>query len=116
MASLTISVTDESGAVVQRAAVTILNEAKQTKVTKDTDENGRVALSVEPGSYRFSVMSPGFREWHQQIGIENADSRTIEVKLTPGSCSPCLEVQVFPWWNKLMPISPPMDDVWVDEQ
>jgi hypothetical protein len=114
-ASLTVSVTDESGSVVPRAAVTIVNEAKQTKVTKDTDENGHAVLSVEPGSYRFSVASPGFREWHQQIGIENADSRRIEVKLKVGGCSgPCLTV-VPQWLNELMPMSPPLDSIWVEQ-
>jgi Carboxypeptidase regulatory-like domain len=114
-ASLTVSVTDESGAVVPRAAVTIVNEAKQTKVTKDTDENGRAALSVDPGSYQFSVNVPGFREWHQEIGIANADSRRIEVKLKVGSCSPCLTVSVPQWLNELMPMSPPLDSVWVEQ-
>jgi hypothetical protein len=117
-ASLTVSVTDESGSVVPRAAVTIVNEAKQTKVTKDTDENGHAALSVDPGSYRFSVNVPGFREWHQQIGIKNADSRRIEVKLKVGGCppGPCLTVTNVPQWlNELMPMSPPSDSVWVEQ-
>jgi hypothetical protein len=116
--SLTVSVSDESGSVVPRAAVTIVNEAKQTKVTRDTDENGHAVLSVEPGSYRFSVNVPGFREWHQQIGIENADSRGIEVKLKAGGCppGPCLTVYNVPQWlNELMPMSPPLDSVWVEE-
>jgi hypothetical protein len=117
-ASLTVSVTDESGSVVPRAAVTIVNEAKQTKVTKYTDENGRAALSVDPGSYRFSVNVLGFREWHQQIGIENTDSRRIEVKLKVGGCppGPCLTVYSVPQWlNELMPMSPPLDSVWVEQ-
>jgi hypothetical protein len=112
--SLTVSVTDESGAVVPRATITIVNEAKQIKVTKYTDENGRAALSVEPGSYRFSVNVPGFREWHQQIGIENADSRSIEVKLKVGGCppGPCLTV-TREWPDALEPVSPPLDTLWV---
>jgi hypothetical protein len=115
-ASLTVSVTDESGAVVPRAAVTIVNEAKQTKVTKDTDENGHAALSVEPGTYRLSVNVPGFREWHQPIGIENANSRRIEVRLKVGGCppGPCVTV-TREWPDALEPVSPPMDSVWVDQ-
>jgi Carboxypeptidase regulatory-like domain len=116
-ASLTVSVTDESGAVVPRAAVTIVNEAKQTKVTKDTDENGHAALSVEPGSYRFSVKDPGFFEWHEQISVENAITRKIEVKLKVYSCppGPCITVSPPLWWNELIPVSPPMDSVWVEQ-
>ena len=115
-ASLTVSVTDESGAVIPRATVTIVNEAQQVKVTKYTDENGHAALSVDPGSYRCSVNVPGFREWHQQIGIANADSRRIEVKLKVGSCGPCLTVNVPQWLNELLSMSPPMDSVWVEEK
>ncbi len=113
--SLTVSVTDESGSVIPRATVTIVNEAQQVKVTKYTDESGRATLSVDPGSYRCSVSTPGFREWHQQIGIENADSRRIEVKLKVGSCGPCLTVYVPQWLNELMPMSPPLDSVWVEQ-
>jgi hypothetical protein len=115
-ASLTVSVTDESGAVIPRATVTIVNEAQQVKATKYTDENGRAALSVDPGSYRCSVSTPGFREWHQQIGIENADSRRIEVKLKVGGCppGPCVTV-TREWPDALEPVSPPMDSVWVGQ-
>jgi hypothetical protein len=118
--SLTIQVTDITGAVIPGAHVTLIsNDATQTNLDGDTDENGRAVLSVNPGGYRLSVSSPGFFKWRQQIDVQDAASRKVEVKLTVGSCPPGPCVTVGPaqqWLNDLMPTSPPTDSIWIEEQ
>ena len=118
--SLTIRVTDVTGAVIPGAHITLIrDETTETKVEADTDENGGAGLSVKPGSYRFSVTMPGFSNWHKQIDVRGAAPQKIEVELRPGGCppGPCVTVgPAWQWLNDLAPISPPMDSVWVDDQ
>lgn len=116
--SLTIRVTDVTGAVIPRAHVALVRD-ETTKISVEalTDENGYAGLSVRPGSYRLSVVSPGFFDWHEQIDVGDAAPQKIQVKLTVGSCPPGPCVTVGPeLLNDLMPISPPMDSIWVEEQ
>jgi hypothetical protein len=117
--SLTIQVTDITGAVIPRAHITLIRDEK-TKiwVHAQTDENGYAGLSVKPGSYRFFVTSPGFFNWDEQIDIGDAAPQKIEAELRPGSCppGPCVTVDHVQQWLNELPTSPPMDSVWVEEQ
>jgi Carboxypeptidase regulatory-like domain len=116
--SLTIRVTDVTGAVIPRAHIALIrDETTKIWVEAETDENGYAGLLVKPGSYRFSVASPGFFDWHEQIDVGDAAAQKIQVKLTVGSCppGPCVTVGTEQL-NELMPISPPMDSIWVEEQ
>jgi hypothetical protein len=115
--SLTIRVTDVTGAVVPRAHIALIrDETTKIWVEAETDENGYAGLLVKPGSYRFSVASPGFFDWHEQIDVGDSAAQKIQVKLTVGSCPPGPCVIVGPELNELMPICPPMDSIWVEEQ
>jgi hypothetical protein len=118
--SLTIRVTDVTGAGIPRAHIALIrSETTKIWAEAETDENGYAGLSVKPGSYRFSVASPGFFDWHEQIDVGDAAAQKIQVKLTVGSCPPGPCVTVGPaqqWLNELMPTSPPMDSIWVEEQ
>jgi Carboxypeptidase regulatory-like domain len=118
--SLTVQVTDISSAVIPRAHITLIrDETTETKVEADTDENGYAGLSVKPGSYRLSVASPGFSNWHKQIDVGDAVWQKIEAELKPGSCppGPCVTVsRGQQWLDQLMPISSPLDSVWVEER
>jgi Carboxypeptidase regulatory-like domain len=114
---LTIRVTDVTGAVIPRAHIALIrDETTKIRVEAETDENGYAGLLVKPDSYRFSVASPGFFDWHEQIDVGDAAARKIQVKLTVGSCPPGPCVTVGRELNELMPISPPMDSIWVEEQ
>ncbi|HZD45700.1 MAG TPA: carboxypeptidase-like regulatory domain-containing protein [Acidobacteriaceae bacterium] len=117
--SLTIRVTDVTGAVIPGAHIALIrDEATKIQMEAETDDNGYAGLSVKPGSYRFSVTMPGFSNWHKQIDVRGAAPQKIEVELRPGGCppGPCVTVGPAQWLNDLAPVSPPMDSVWVDDQ
>jgi hypothetical protein len=116
--SLTIQVTDISGAVIRGAHVTLVRGTTKIWVDAKTDENGYARLSVKPGGYRFFVSSPGFFNWDQQVDIGDAGPQKIEAELRSG-CPPgaglCVTVDpAQKWLNELMPLCPPLDSVWVE--
>ena|ERR1700741_933626 len=118
---LTIQVTDITGALIPGAHVTLVRGTTKIWVEAKTDENGYAQLSVKPGGYRFFVSSPGFFNWDQQVDIGDAGPQKIEAELRKDPCprgvGPCVTVDhVQQWLNELMPISPPMDSIWVEEQ
>src|SRR5262245_35035243 len=58
------TVTDEKGAVIQSAKVTITDEAKKSVIREvTTNDNGRFeALNIQPGLYSIAVEAPGFKK------------------------------------------------------
>jgi carboxypeptidase family protein/TonB-dependent receptor-like protein len=55
-------VTDQSGAIVQNAIVTVTNDATNIATSAKTDERGLYALTgLRPASYTIKVEAPGFR-------------------------------------------------------
>jgi hypothetical protein len=74
-AAISATVTDNSGAVVPKAKVTLKNEASNS--TRDTLTNGSGLFSfvaVPPGSYTVTVTSPGFQPWEQKGIVLNQGS------------------------------------------
>src|SRR5271170_6710989 len=56
-------VTDQSGAVVRKAQITVENVATGVKHLVETNSDGEYfASALEPGSYRVSAESPGFKK------------------------------------------------------
>src|SRR5690242_6664983 len=61
------TVTDESGAVVPNAKVTITDVNKGTAFSADTNESGNFTeAQLTPGSYRVAVEKSGFRRFVQE--------------------------------------------------
>jgi iron complex outermembrane recepter protein len=67
-----------SEGVLQAATVT----AGKTAVL--TDDKGMFSISLEPGKHTLVITHSGYKEVMQELTIENGNTKTIEVSLTPG--------------------------------
>src|SRR5208337_1694207 len=60
--TITGTVTDPSGAVVQKVRITVLNEATNATREAQTNDDGDFTVALlPPGRYRVTAESPGFR-------------------------------------------------------
>jgi hypothetical protein len=80
-ATIAGTVTDQTGAVVADAEVTLVNEATQfTRVVKTNASGEYVASAIPNGSYSITVVKAGF-EHLQRTGIQLAVATTVTVDL-----------------------------------
>ena len=88
------TVTDQSGAVIPGAEVTITNVDTRVKQTATANAQGFAqVLHLPPGKYTANVIANGFSTWEQtEIDIEGTDVRTIYPKLSVGSQAQTVEV------------------------
>src|SRR5580698_7238606 len=87
-------VTDQSGAVIPRAKITITNTATGVNRTLATTGSGEyVAPDLEPGPYTVTVEVPGFDRF-QRVGLQLEVARDVRVdaSLHPGSVATTLSV------------------------
>ena len=95
VAQLTGQVTDPSGAVVINATVTVTNVA--TGIRLETSANGEGYYSfpvLQPGQYKLSVESQGFRPVTQSgIILRVNQSARIDVKLEVGQTTEAITVE-----------------------
>jgi hypothetical protein len=86
-ATLTGTVTDATGAVVQGATVVVHNNETNTEVrTVSTDASGSFTITNLPAAgYTITVKSPGFRSYiANNVVLHVAEKRTIDAQLRPG--------------------------------
>jgi hypothetical protein len=71
------TVTDQSGAIVQNAIVTVTNDATNIATSAKTDEKGLYALTgLRPASYTIKVEAPGFRGEQRKDLVLGVDQQT----------------------------------------
>jgi hypothetical protein len=89
------TVSDASGAVVSRAAVTLVNAGTGAQRIVSTDGGGNFNFSnIDVGTYNLSVKAQGFETFSQpDIVITARESRRIEAALQLGSESQTVTVQ-----------------------
>jgi hypothetical protein len=88
------TVTDQSGAVVPGAQVTLTNQDTQVTQSAASNSQGLVQiLHLPPGRYQITVTAAGFGTWEQKgIDIEGTDIRTVYPKLNVGTTEARVEV------------------------
>lgn len=87
-------VTDESGAAVPNAAVTVTETSTNASQTLKTDSEGRyTATLVLPGTYKVQVALNGFGTSVQNgIHVQVAQTSTADFKLSVGQTAQAVEV------------------------
>jgi hypothetical protein len=87
-------VTDQAGAVVPNATVTILNEGTRLTRVVRTNENGQyVAYSFPTGQITVTAECPGFQKLVRSgIQLTAADTLTVDLRLTVGNVQETVEV------------------------
>ena len=80
------TVTDQAGAVIPAAKVTLTNEATQFTRAVETNQSGQyVVSSFPPGKIRLEMQHPGFQKL-VRTGVEltAADTLTVNLQLQVG--------------------------------
>ena len=87
-------VTDQSGAIVSRASVTLTRVDTSTKTKTVTDDSGRYQfVNITPGPYQVDVDAPGFKHFTRtSIDVQVATSVRIDASLPIGAASEVVEV------------------------
>src|SRR5437868_6235407 len=88
------TVTDQTGAVIGGANVTVTNTETGVARTLVADEAGEyVAPNLNPGKYSVRVMVPGFQTVERQnIGLEVGKDARIDAQLSPGQVTETITV------------------------
>lgn len=84
--SLSGTITDSTGAVVQGAAVVLTNEDTNFARTTTTNSDGRWTITVLPvGSYKVTYEKDGFKKAvDENVSVEASVPRTVQVELEVG--------------------------------
>ena len=86
-------ISDQSGAVIPGATVTLQDLATQEQRVATTNEVGRYNFgSVAPGNYAVKVMAAGFKATESNITVEVGKSFTVNLQLAVGQASQTVEV------------------------
>src|SRR5438552_7850426 len=93
--SVSGTVTDQSGAGVPRAHVTLINRATSVQKEADADESGHYTITaVPPGNYDLKVTASGFKRLTQTILSVSVNTVTnADVKLQVGHVSEQVTVE-----------------------
>ncbi len=80
------SVTDQNGAVVQNAEVTVTNvETNSSRTVNGGDDGTYEVPLLDPGKYKVSVKAPSFPETiRENITVQTASTEVVDVTLTAG--------------------------------
>ncbi len=102
LGSLNGTVTDVSGAVVQKAAVKIRNVATNLEVTAESKNDGSFSFADLPiGTYEVTFTRDGFKTAvYNQILVQGSRTATVNAKLQPGAVATTVTVQATPLLNE----------------
>jgi hypothetical protein len=92
------SVTDQTGAALASANVTLANINTGVNATKQTDDSGLYVFDyVDPGTYTITVEASGFGKFTQQnITVQSGGDVTVNASLNPGSLQQSVTVEAAP--------------------
>jgi carboxypeptidase family protein len=88
------TITDTSGGAIQKATITVTNDATGLPRTTTTDDSGfYVVTNLQPGNYTVSAEQQGFKKSVKTGYTLVADGRlTIDITLEPGAVSESVTV------------------------
>jgi hypothetical protein len=101
LGSLNGTVTDVSGAVVQKAAVKIRNLATNLEITAESKNDGSFSAANLPiGTYEVTFAKDGFKTAvYNQILVQGNRTSTVNAKLQPGAVASEVTVTATPLLN-----------------
>ena len=92
------TVSDQTGAVVQKAEVTVTNTETNVARTVNGGDDGTYEVPLlEPGKYKVSVKAASFQETVQEnITVQTASTEVVDVVLTAGNVGGVVTVTMAP--------------------
>ncbi len=109
VATLNVSVTDFSGAVIPGATIKALAGQEEVAVRR-TGQDGKAVLRLAPGSYQIRAEDRGFRSEGIQLEVADNSPASHLFRLQPGGGS---TVEVIPLGPPFELWKAPLDDVWI---
>jgi len=102
LGSITGTVTDSSGAVIQQASISVRDVATNLVVTAQTKNDGSYSVFDLPiGTYEVTVTKDGFeKEVYSQILVQGGATRTVNATLQPGAVTTSVTVEASPLLNQ----------------
>jgi hypothetical protein len=92
--TITGTVTDNTGAVVPNAKITIVNKATEiSRATLSSSEGLYSAPALQPGDYEVRCEMPGFRVTVVNVSVQAGGSATADVKLEVGGNKEIVSVE-----------------------
>jgi iron complex outermembrane recepter protein len=93
-ATITGTVTDGKGGVLQNASVHVKNEATNEVSTSKVDAQGRFSIdSLAPGRYTVEISAAGFSVNHRDVQLAAGQNQDISVALVVGDVSQQITVE-----------------------
>lgn len=93
-AKLTGTVTDQSGAVIAGANVTITDFSGGRKSTVSSENGNYSFISLEPGVYNLSITAAGFKSYQADaLTVPAGETVTVDGSLTPAGASTEVNVE-----------------------
>lgn len=91
-------ISDQTGAALPSATVTLTNTKTGVKETKTTDNAGLYVFGyVDPGTYTITVDASGFGRFVQEnIAVQSASDVTVNATLNPGTLQQSVTVTAAP--------------------
>ncbi|MGC2237584.1 MAG: TonB-dependent receptor [Pyrinomonadaceae bacterium] len=87
------NITDQAGAAVPGATVTVTDLGTNREVSAVTNEEGAFTLlALQPGRYRVSVAQSNFKTTKQEVTLEVAQNATLDFSLEPGAVTETVTV------------------------
>jgi hypothetical protein len=87
------TVTDQAGAVVSGATLTLTNNENGLVLTATSNNAGELNLPAVPrGAYTAKISAPGFQSQSQSITVTVAQVQDLLFKLRPGAVTSSIEV------------------------
>jgi hypothetical protein len=88
------TVTDPSGAVISGARVTVTQKATASVREDTTNANGQFNIpSLPPATYTVSIVSPGFKQYNQDVVLLADQIRNMDVHLQLGQATDQITVE-----------------------
>ncbi len=85
-------VTDQSGAVVPGATVTLRDASGKTRQTTSSADGSFDLAQVPPGHYDLGVVARGFEGYKQTVDLKPRDMAMLDASLTVGASTQTVEV------------------------
>jgi hypothetical protein len=92
-----LTVVDQHGAVIPKAAITLTNQPGKEAITGLTGDSGEWSRSgIAAGRYQITVTYPGFRTFSSFIEVEKGSLLGLKVKLPVADVNVTVEVKAEP--------------------
>jgi hypothetical protein len=95
--TLTVVVTDQTGAIIPGAHIAATNQATGSRVEATADATGQAIVDLDQGIYKLRVTAPGFQGYlENEVEAKAEMHRVVALRAGIGICEPCMDVRDVP--------------------